>query len=176
MRLRVVRAAVLAAAGVCGAGVLQAQSPTSQDKDFLKNTAEDSHYEIKTAQLALTKSNSADVKAYAQMLIQDHTALDRQVRQADASLQVEAVKPGSMSLTDSASYAKLKLLSGKTFEDSYIKSLNSGNDEAVNTAKSEAAGTAVPAIKQIAMRRAALDTKHAEKAKALAQAHGVDGK
>ena len=155
------------------AGVLHAQTPTSQDQDFLKNTAQDSNYEIRTARLALTKTKSADVKAYAQMLIHDHTALNRQVGQADAALKLEPVKAGSMSISDDASYAKLKLLTGKTFEDSYIKSLNQGNDEAVNTAKSEAAGTQVSTIKAIAEKRAALDTKHAEKAKVLALAHGI---
>lgn len=157
----------------CGVGALRAQAPTSQDKDFLKNTAEDSNYEIRTAKLALMKDRSADVQAYARMLIQDHTALNRQVAGADRAMGIEMVKQGSMSLTDDAAYAKLKLLSGKTFEESYIKSLNRGNDEAVNAAKSEAGSTAVPVVKAIAEKRAALDTKHAEKAKMLAQAHGV---
>ncbi len=163
-------------AGVLAAGILQAQDPTSQDKDFLKNTAEYSNYEIKTAQLALQKGSSPDVKAYAHMLIQDHTAFNRQIAKADTAAKVEPVKQGSMSLSDDASYAKLKLLSGKTFEDSYIKSLNNGNEEAVNNAKSEAADSKIPAVKQLAEHRAALDTKHAEKAKQLGQAHNVDTK
>ena len=173
-----IRAALTAATMgmVLGASMLHAQAPTSQDKDFLKDTAQDSNYEIRTAQLALQKAISADVKAYANMLIRDHTALNRQIRQVDTVAKIEPEKPGSMSLSDDAEFAKLKLLSGKTFEESYIKTLNSGNDEAVNKAKSEASGTSVPAIKQLAEKRASLDTKHAEKAKQLAQAHGINTK
>ncbi len=50
-----------------------AQTATDKDKQFLKDTAEDSNYEIKTGQLALQKSSSADVKQYATMIIHDHT-------------------------------------------------------------------------------------------------------
>ena len=167
---------IAALALTLGVGTVAAQQATTQDKDFLKNTAQDSNYEIKTAQLALGKSSSADVKTYARMLIQDHTALKRQTRQAAVSAHVEPVSGDGMSLSDDASYAKLKLLSGKSFEDSYIKGLTKGNEEAINNAKSEASGSSVPAIKKLAEHRVALDTKHAEKARQLAQAHGVAAK
>lgn len=163
-------------AGVFGVSTLYAQEPTSNDKDFLKNTAQDSNYEIRTAKLVLQKGTSPDVKAYANMILQDHTALNRQIAKTDTATKIDPVKPGSMSLSDDASYAKLKLLTGKTFEDSYIKSLSSGNEDAVNAAKSEASGSAIPAIKQLAEHRAALDTKHAQKANALAKAHGISEK
>ncbi len=156
-----------------GAAHAQAAQASSQDKDFLKDTAEDSNYEIKTAQLALKKSPSADVKTYARMLIQDHTQLNHQVTVADKAAGVEPVSAGSMSVSDRAEYTKLELLSGKTFDESYIKTLAKGNEEAVNKTKAEASGSGIPAVKQLAAKRAALDTKHTDKAKQLAQAHGV---
>ena len=156
-----------------GTGLAQAQQASSQDKDFLKSTAEDTNYEIKTGQLALKKSQSADVKAYAHMLISDHTALKPQITAADNAAKVAPIEIGSMSVSDRASYTKLELLSGKTFDESYIKSLVKGNEEAVNQTKAEVSGSSIPAVKKLAERRAALDTKHTEKAKELAKAHGI---
>ena len=150
-----------------------AGSPSSQDKKFLKELDQDSNFEIKTAQLALQKSKSADVKQYATMLIHDHTQLKQKIEAADKVANLTPEDAGSMSLSDRATYSKLELLSGNTFDTSYIKGLVSGNEEIVKDEKTEAATSTVPSIRVIAARGAELDTKHAETAKQLAQAHGV---
>ena len=174
MTLSIVRTISAATMTVAlGTAMMQAQQASSQDKDFLKDTAQDTNYEIKTGQLALKKSGSADVKAYAQMLISDHTALKPQITAADNAAKVAPIEIGSMSVSDRASYTKLELLSGKTFDESYIKSLVKGNEEAVNETKAEVSGSSISAVKKLAERRAALDTKHTEKAKELAKAHGI---
>ncbi len=154
------------------AGVAHAQA-TDQDKHFLDDTAKDSNYEIRTGQLALQKSPSADVKQYATMVIHDHTALLGEVRAADAAAKVTPPDKGSMSLSEDASYAKLKLLSGASFDKSYIQGLIKGNQDSVQQGKDEAANTKIPAVKSLANHRVALDTKHAKKADALAAAHHV---
>jgi putative membrane protein len=163
----------LAAFALAGTLTGHAQSITDQDKAFLKDTQQDSNYEIKTSQLVLQKSKSDDLRAYATMLIHDHTALKAQTLAADRTVMVKPESAGSMSVSDDAEYLKLKILTGKTFEDSYIKTLISGNQDAVQKTKAEADGSTVPAVKKLAQHRQELDTKHTEKAKQLAVAHGV---
>ncbi len=162
---------------VLGVGMAVAQtsggSATAQDKSFLKELDQDSNFEIKTAQLALKKSSSADVKQYATMLIHDHTELKQRTKVADGVAKVTPESADSLSLSDRATYSKLGLLSGETFDTAYIKGLVKGNDDIVRDEKSEAASSAIPAVKALAAHGAQLDTKHAEKAKQLAQAHGV---
>ena len=162
---------------VLGVGKAIAQAggrgPTDQDKHFLTEIAQDSNYEIKTGQLALKKSQSADVKAYATMLIHDHTQLKQQIRVADTAASVTLSGADSLSIADRASYTKLELLSGDSFDQAYIKGLIKGNDEIQKDEKAVAADSAVPAVKKLAAHSAALDTKHAEKAKELAAAHKV---
>ena len=153
-----------------------AQSPSDQDKKFVHDLAQNSNFEIKSGQLALQKSQSADVKEYAQMVVRDHTALNRQIATATTTTKTDPVSPGSLSLSDNATYAKLKLLSGKSFDESYIKGLISGNEDIEKMEKSEASDSTVPMVKKLATRSMELDQKHAEKAKALAAAHGVNGK
>ncbi len=166
----------LVAAMVLGAGVAMGQAAagvSDQDTHFLKEIDQDSNYEIETAKLALKKSASADIKQYATMLIHDHTQLKQQIKTADGVAKVTPVSATSMSLSDKASFEKLKLMKGDSFDKAYIKGLVKGNEAIQKDEKSEAADSSVPAVKKLATHSAAMDTKHADKAKQLAQAHGV---
>ena len=169
-------AALVLALGV-GARLVQAQTGgqgvSDQDKQFLKNTAQDSNFEIKTGQLALQKSQSSDVKQYANMLIRDHTQLTQQMNSVDSTENITPPSPTSMSVKDTATYAELKVLSGESFDKAYIKELVKGNEEGLQEAKSEASNSTVTPIKQLAQHRVALDAKHTQGAKQLAQAHHV---
>ncbi len=170
-------AAAILLAVTLGAGALapaHAQSgPSDQDRHFLEEIAQDSNFEIKTSQLALQKSQSADVKQYATMVVRDHTRLKQQISATETAAQVKPVSAGSLSVGDRATVAKLELLSGDAFDKAYIKELVKGNDQILNDEKSEASGSSLASIKSLAERSATLDTKHAEKAKQLAQAHNI---
>ena len=171
------RAAVLVFALSVGTGLVQAQTPgngvSDQDRQFLKNTAQDSNFEIKTGQLALQKSQSSDVKQYATMVIRDHTQLKQQMKSVDSTENIPPASPTSMSVKDTTTYTELKVLSGDSFDKAYIKELVKGNEEGLRDAKSEASSSTVAPIKQLAEHRVSLDTKHTEKAKQLAQAHNI---
>ncbi len=158
------------------AHTLQAQSATpasSDDKKFLHDLGEDSNFEMASARLALQKSPSADVKAYAQMVLTDHRKLQQETSAAARAVQVTPVGAGSMSVSSNAEMLKLKVLSGTTFDSAYIKGLISGNEDIQKQEKAEAASSSVPAVKAVAAHGDQLDTKHADKAKALATAHHV---
>lgn len=155
-----------------GTGIALAQA-TDMDKTFLKDTAQDSNFEIRTSRLALSKSPSADVKAYATMVLHDHNQLQGMIGMADKAAGVDTLSPGSMSLDDDAKYAELKVLSGKTFDDAYIKGLLKGNEEVIQKEQAEYDATTIPTVKKLAKRAHEDDTKHAEKAKQLAAAHNV---
>ena len=148
---------------------------SSQDKQFLKDLGQDSNFEIKTAQLALQKSPSQDVKAYAHMLIADHTRLKQQVASADRVAGVTPIAADDMTVADHAKLEELKLLSGESFDKSYIKGLVKGNEDIQKEEKSEASDSSLAPVKALAARSAEIDTKHAEKAKQLAQAHKIEG-
>ena len=167
------RAGAALLVGGMGATLAHAQI-SDADKAFLKDTAQDSAFEIKSGQLALSKSKSADVKAYATMVIHDHEQLEQRLKSVDAAVKITPHSPGSMTVSDDTRYAELKVLSGDKFDEAYIKGLVKGNKEAVEKARSEASGTSVPPVKTFAEHRVALDTKHSEKAQQLAQAHHID--
>lgn len=173
---RTFTAALLSLALGFSVGASQAQSSagaSTQDKQFLKDLGEDSNFEIATAQLAIQKSNSQDVKAYARMLIADHTRLKQQVASASRVAGVTAPTADDMSIGDHAKLTELKMLSGDTFDNSYIKGLVKGNEDIQKEEKSEATDSSLAPVKALAARSVAIDTKHAEKAKQLALAHKI---
>ena len=67
---------LIAAATVALAASVGAQAQTAklsgQDKSFLKDAAEGGNAEVEGSQVALDKSGSADVKTFAQMMVDDH--------------------------------------------------------------------------------------------------------
>ena len=172
-----VKAAALALALAWGTTIASAQgtAASSQDTQFLQDLAQDSNYEIGTSQLALQKSQSADVKQYASMVIHDHKQLKRKIQSADRATNLTPTPATSMTSDDQTAYDSLKGLSGNDFDQAYIKQLIKGNDKIEKEEKSEASDSGVPSVKNLATQSAAIDSKHAEKAKQLAQAHNVQG-
>ncbi len=150
-----------------------AGTASSQDTQFLQDFGKDSNFEIATSRLALARSPSEDVKHYASMVIHDHTALKVELRSADRTAGVTPVGPSSMTDEEQNTYSKLKGLRGNDFDQAYIQELVKGNDQIEQEEKSEASDSALPTVKQLAVRSGATDKKHAENAKQLAKAHNV---
>jgi len=119
--LTLLSTAALALAVSLGA---QAQSPAKlshQDKSFLKDAAEGGNAEVSGSQVALAQSSSADVKTFAQMMVDDHG-------KAGAELKGLAGQKG-VKVSDTPSIAKkteIKLLSerkGSSFDQHYADSI-----------------------------------------------------
>lgn len=58
------------------------------DKKFLEKAAESGQLEIATSQLAVERATHPDVKAFAQMMVADHTKADTELKALAASKQV----------------------------------------------------------------------------------------
>jgi len=116
---------LLAAAAVALAASMGAQAQTAklsgQDKSFLKDAAEGGNAEISASQIALTQSSNADVKTFAQMMVDDHG-------KAGTELKGLADQKG-VKVSDTPSITKkteIKLLSerkGSSFDQHYADSI-----------------------------------------------------
>ena len=102
----------------------QAQAPaklSGQDKSFLKDAAEGGNAEVSGSQVALAQSGSADVKTFAQMMVDDHG-------KAGTELKSLADQKG-VKVSDTPSITKkteIKLLSerkGSSFDQHYADSI-----------------------------------------------------
>lgn len=161
------------AAGLCNAQTSGKHMASDQDKQFLKDLGKDSNFEIKTSQLALEKSQSADVKQYARMVVHDHNMIKSRITSADKAADTSAVGPTDMTSDNQSTVDKLSKLSGTDFDKAYIQELVKGNQNIEQEESSEAKSSTVPSVKSLAMQSASTDKKHAARAKVLAKAHDV---
>jgi putative membrane protein len=107
---------LIAAAGMAWA----AAGPTDPQIAHITHTA--GLIDIKAGQLALKKSHNKDVRAFADEMVRDHTAVDKQALALVAKLKVtpeDNATSQSLNKGAAAEYAKLEKLSGKAFDREY---------------------------------------------------------
>ena len=119
--LTLLSTAALALAVSLGAQAQATAALSGQDKSFLKDAAEGGHAEVSGSQVALAQSSSADVKAFAQMMVDDHG-------KAGAELKGLADQKG-VKVSDTPTTVKkaeIKILSerkGSSFDQHYADSI-----------------------------------------------------
>jgi putative membrane protein len=93
----------------------------SPDQSFYDNAAEGGIAEVELGKLAQEKGTSAAVKEFGAMMVKDHSAANMKLKAVAAKKGVELpTKPGMMQM---ATKTKLEVLSGGTFDKSYIRGM-----------------------------------------------------
>ena len=138
-------AASLVALALSSAAV-QAQDKPAADKDsqkFISNAIEGDIAEVDAGQLAQQKGKSEAVKQYGAMLVKDHG--DHKDKAIAVANQLGVTPPTGSSVTAKATYLKLKVLSGDTFDRSFARTMVSDHQADIKMyqaeqGKSDAAG------------------------------------
>jgi putative membrane protein len=121
---------------------------SAQDHTFVDQAAQANHAEIALARLALQKSQSSDVKEFAQMIIDDHTKAGDQLQSITSKEDVAL--PQKLSAKDQAEYDRLTKLSGAAFDEEYLKSQKKMHDQAIGLFQKEARSGEQPQLKSFA--------------------------
>jgi putative membrane protein len=141
--------AMLVVAGCASAAVAQDASQMlasqEQDKTFLKHAAEGGYAEVQLGQLAAQKATNPDVKAFAQKMVDDHSALNEKMM--PFAQQVGVTPPTAMDKKDQALYNQLKGLSGDAFDKAYVKAMVTDHKKDLGDFKAEAGQTDNPDLK-----------------------------
>jgi putative membrane protein len=88
MHTSLLRALTLAGACACSLACLSASAadpPVKADQTFMTKAAGGGIYEVEVSKMAAAKAKSPDVKAYAEMLVKDHTAANGELKQLASS-------------------------------------------------------------------------------------------
>jgi putative membrane protein len=93
---------------------------SSPDKSFYEEAAQGGISEVDLGKLAGEKSNDQKVKDFAAMMVKDHSAANEKLKSLAASKDISL--PTSSSTAQLATKAKLEVLTGSTFDKSYIES------------------------------------------------------
>jgi putative membrane protein len=161
-------APVNAAQDAMGAAVGATSAATVGSHDtgaFVDNAGQGDMYEIQAAKIAEEKSKSADVKAFAKMMVADHTALAAEMK----PLIAKAVKTAPTEL-DQRRKGFLDNLSAATaaaFDKTYIDQQVAAHEETLSLMKGYADNGDNPDLKAAAAKTAPKVQAHLNKAKAI---------
>ncbi len=148
-------------------------SASMQDKMFLKKASAGNVAEIKTAQLALQKSNNDQVKQFAQKMIDDHTKLNDQAK--PVAQQLNMTPPTEPMPKEQAMYTKLQGMSGDSFDKAYMKGMVKDHEEDLKEFKKEASSGKDQQVKDLAQQGEPIIQGHLDMAKQVATAVGAMG-
>lgn len=97
----------------------QGGSLNASDRQFMIKAAQSDMNEIMTSRLALQRASSAEVKSYAQVMIQQHT--DSSSKLKPLAQQKGVTLPNSPSPEGRALMTQLSKLSGRQFDQAYMR-------------------------------------------------------
>ena len=148
-----------------------AHGADNPDATFYKHAAEGGIAEVELGNLAQQKSQNPSVKDFGAMMVKDHSAANDKLKSVAASKNITL--PTSPSVGQMASKTKLEVLSGQTFDKSYIKGMIKDHQEDIAEFNKEASSGLDPDAKAYA--RATLPTlqAHLKKIQSIAADAGV---
>ena len=148
----------------------QAQA-SDDDKKFVETALKGGMAEIELGKLALEKGTSADVKTFAQKMIDDHGKLGDKMKTVAGDVGV--TPPTSIPVADDALEAKLKLLSGDSFDKAYISAMVKDHKEDLEDFNKEIASGTSPEVKKAATEGKTVISQHYMMIRKIAAAHNV---
>jgi putative membrane protein len=143
----------------------------SPDSSFYKDAAEGGLAEVSDATLAAQSATDPKVKEFAAMMIKDHSAANNKLAALAANKNLTL--PNSPGVLQMASHEKLKLLSGESFDKSYIKGQISAHRDTVKLLRKEIASGEDADAKAFAKSILPTVEGHYKSIKIIASADGI---
>ncbi len=97
------------------------QDVQASEREFMKKAAQGGMLEVQASKLAMERASSAEVKAFAKMLHEDHTAANGKLEAIARSKGVQL--PSELDAKQKAELERLRGLQGEAFEQAYMKRL-----------------------------------------------------
>jgi putative membrane protein len=146
-------------------------TPGAADKMFLHKAAKGGYAEVQLGQLAAQKGNSDDVKKFGQKMVDDHTALNDQMKPfvEQAGLQ----PPTKLDKKDQAEFDKLSGLSGDAFDKEYIAYMVKDHHADLHEFRHEEATTQDASLKDAVVHGESVIKEHNDMVDNLAKQMGL---
>lgn len=146
----------------------------SPDATFYKKAAEGGLAEVDDGNLAQQKSTNQSVKDFGALMVKDHSAANDKLKAIATSKGIDL--PTSPSVGQMATKAKLDVLSGDTFDKSYIKTQVKDHEQTIALFKKEIATGQDAEAKSFASDTLPTLKSHLKKIREIAASAGVDAK
>jgi putative membrane protein len=143
-----------------------------KDKMFLRKAAEGGLAQVQFGQLAAQKGDSEEVKALGQKMVDDHTALNKDLEPVADSIGIKL--PTHLNKTNQAEYDKLKGLSGSDFDTEYLTMLVKDHHMDLREFRLESANTQDQTLRDAVMKGQRIIHDHMVMVDKLAKSRGID--
>jgi putative membrane protein len=140
------------------------------DKQFLRTATEGGLAEVKLGLLA-TQKGSPDVKEFGQKMVDDHTAINKDLAAVADSLGV--MLPKKISKDAQAEYEKLDALSGDAFDKEYLAFMVKAHWQDLREFRAEASVAVDPGLQAEVVKAAMVIRQHLMMVSKLATDKGV---
>lgn len=147
----------------------QAITPAS----FVQMAAVGGLFEVQSSELATTAGQSAEVKAFAQQMITDHTKANQELQQLAASKNLQV--PATLDQKHAATLKELAGKSGEEFDKAYGQAQLRAHRMAVRLFEQGSAGLQDPELKAFATKTLPTLQQHLQKAQSLPGADSMKG-
>jgi putative membrane protein len=146
-------------------------SPSVSDKKFVQRALEGGIAEMQLGELAVQRGNCEDVKQFGQKIIDDHIKMGDQIRDV---AQREGIKaPRGTTVKDQTLEAKLKGLSGESFDKAFIAAMVKDHRQDLAHFKREANAGNDTEIKDAASQVLQMISQHLKLAERIARNHNI---
>lgn len=163
MKTKFVPLLLLAPALACAA--------SNPDARFYKHAAEGGLAEVELGTLAQKKSQNSAVQEFGAMMVKDHSQANDKLKSLAESKGVSL--PSSPSMAQGATKAKLEMLSGQSFDKSYIKGMIKDHKEDIAEFNKEATSGQDPDAKAFAAATLPKLKEHLQKIESIAGSNGI---
>lgn len=135
------------------------------ETDFMKEAAIGGMAEVEAGRLAVTKATSPDVKKFAQMMVEDHSKANNELKALAAKKNVAA--PTALDANKQSMMDELRGLSGADFDNTYIEGMVGDHEKTVATFERESQNASDPDIKAFAAKTLPTLRKHLDAIKGI---------
>ncbi len=143
----------------------------STDQNFVTQAAQDGMGEVAIVKVAEQKATDPQVKNLAKKLLDDHNKADDQLK--DIASKQDITLPSDMSQQDKDRVDRLSKLSGKQFDQAFLKEQVKDHQKDIQAFQNEANNGQDPQLKQWAQNKLSVLRDHLQMAQKLAKQEGV---
>ncbi len=175
--------AAIVAAGMIGTGMVRAEDRSTgasssgksnishTDKKFIQEAAEGGMAEVEMGRLGQEKAQSAEVKQFAQKILQDHQQANQQLMQIAQQKGVDL--KSEVSKKDQKMLDHLRGLSGAEFDRMYVQHMVKDHEKDIKAFEKEANKGEDSDVKSFAQQTLPKLREHLQSAQTLAQTTGA---
>jgi putative membrane protein len=163
----------LAAVTMASTLAVAQQKAPAEAKTFAKKVAAANTFEIQSSQLAKDRTQSGELRSFAQQMIADHTKAGEEFKSAVQAADVSPPPREQPDARQKATLSKLRNAQGSAFDKAYVAAQLKAHEQAVSLFRAYAKNGHTAQLKDFATKTLPTLEHHLEMIQAISKKGGV---